>query len=59
MDGQLHLVPQHGRLFLTVGPDGIWVSVVAPFNHWTDRAVGLEKAAAEVVRACAHAGTGM
>ena len=58
-DGQLHLVPQHDKLFLTVGPDGIWVSLVAPFNHWTDRTVGLEKAAAEVVRACACARTGM
>ena len=58
MDGQLHLVPQHKDLFLTVGPDGIWVSLVAPFAQWMDRAAGLERAAAEVVRACSSARAG-
>jgi hypothetical protein len=58
LDGQLHLVPQHQDLFLTVGPDGIWVSLIAPFDRWTDRAAGLERAAADVVRACRKARAG-
>jgi hypothetical protein len=58
-DGQLHLVPQRHDLFLTVDPDGIWVLLIAPFNRWTDRAAGLERAGADVVRAFSRMRAGL
>ena len=52
IEGGLHLVPEDRDLFLTVGPDGVGVSLVMPWNSWDERRHGLEQAAAGIVRAC-------
>lgn len=49
-DGSLHLVPERHDLFVAVASHGLDVLLVAPWNSWEERADGLTRAAAEVVR---------
>lgn len=57
-DRSLHLVPDGHDLFVEVAGHGLDVSLVRPWNGWPERADGLARAAAEVVRAVARARAG-
>lgn len=51
-DGGLHLVPARPDLFVGITRHGLEVSMPAPWNSGWERVTGLERAAAEIVRAC-------
>lgn len=57
-DGTLNLVPDRRDLFVTVAGHGLDVLLVAPWDTLEERSEGLERAAAQVVRACTRARSG-
>ncbi len=52
VDGGLHLVPAECDLFVEIAPRGLDLSLSPPWIDWRERGPGLERAAAEIVRAC-------
>ena len=57
-DRSLHLVPSNKtgeELFITVAAHGLDVTLIAPWTTGDERAEGLERAAAETVRAIRRA----
>ena len=51
-DGSLHLLPAKPDLFVEIARSGLDLSLIAPWNRWDERVEGLERATAEIVRAC-------
>lgn len=50
--GRLHLAAAQDELFVSLGSHGLYVSSLAPWLDTSERSEGLERAAAEIVRAC-------
>lgn len=54
LDGSLHLLPECHDLFAEIGEHGLDLSMLPPWRDWEERIEGLERAAAEIVRANAR-----
>jgi hypothetical protein len=57
-DGSLHLVPERAGFSLRIARHGVEIAARAPWESIWDRAAGLERAAAQIVRACRQASRG-